>query len=280
MHPPFCYNGTIVDNEKIKDMLLDIQDTSLEFSVVQSGKESKRVNGLYKPDTREIVLHNRNFKTDNQLVYTAVHEYAHHLIHEERIAANGGREPPHEARCHTRYFWEKFELLLEKAEQKGYYSIQISDSPELEALTKEIREKYIAQNGHLMIEFGRALVRAQELCEKANIRYEDYVDRVLQLPRTTARSMQKVSTLPDSDADMGFDNMKILASSRKPDERARLTAAIKSGKSPGSVISMMKKRASEVDPKEKLEKERDRLTKTISELTARLEYVEESLASL
>ncbi len=276
----FCYNIEIVDNEKIKDMLLDIQETKLEFSVVQSGKESKRVNGLYKPDTREIILHNRNFKTDNQLVYTAVHEYTHHLIHEERVEANGGREPPHEARCHTRYFWAKFEMLLELAEEKGYYSIQISDSPELEELTKEIREKYIAQNGHLMIEFGRALVKAQDLCEQANIRYEDYIDRVLQLPRNTAKSMQKVSTLSDTDADMGFDNMKIVAATRKADERAKVTAAIKAGKSPDSVIAMMKRKANEVDPKQKLEKERDRLTKTICELTTRLEYVEESLASL
>ena len=280
MQPPFRYNYLLVDNEKIKDMLLDIQETKLEFSVVQSGKESKRVNGLYKPDTREIILHNKNFKTDNQLVYTAVHEYTHHLINEERIAANGGREPPHEARCHTRAFWARFEALLEIAEQKGYYSIQISDSPELEALTKEIREKYIAQNGHLMIAFGKALVKAQALCEQANIRYEDYIDRILQLPRNTASSMQKVSTLTDADADMGFDNMKIVAGTRKADERAKVTAAIKAGKSPDSVIAMMKRKSQEIDPKEKLEKERARLTKTISELTARLEYVEESLASL
>ena len=37
-----------MDNEKIKQMLLDIQDTQLEFSVIMTGKESKRVNGLYK----------------------------------------------------------------------------------------------------------------------------------------------------------------------------------------------------------------------------------------
>lgn len=42
----------------------------------------------------------------------------------------------------------------------------------------------------------------------------------------------------------------------------------------------MKKKAKETDPKEKLEKERDRLTKTINELTHRLEFVEESLANL
>ena len=56
--------------------------------------------------------------------------------------------------------------------------------------------------------------------------------------------------------------------------------AIKSGKSPDSVIAMMKKKAKTEDPRTKLEKERDRLTKTINELTTRLEYVEESLANL
>ncbi|MBP5451845.1 MAG: hypothetical protein J6Y16_06380, partial [Treponema sp.] len=84
-----------MDNEKIKEMLLDIQDTQLEFSVIMTGKESKRVNGLYKPETREILLHNKNFKEDNQLIYTAVHEYTHHLINEEKIKENGGREPLH-----------------------------------------------------------------------------------------------------------------------------------------------------------------------------------------
>lgn len=269
-----------MDNEKIKQMLLDIQETGLEFSVVQSGKESKRVNGLYKPDTREIVLHNKNFSTDNELVYTAVHEYTHHLINEEQIKEHGGREPPHEARCHTKYFWAKFGALLELAEKKGYYSMDISASPELEALTKEIREKYIGQNGHLMIEFGRALVKAQTLCEAAHIRYEDYVDRVLQLPRTTAQSVKRVSVLPDEDAAMGFDNMKLLAATKKPDERAKIQDAIRSGKNPSSVVAMMKRKGAETDPRTKLEKERERLTKTINELTQRLEYVEESLANL
>lgn len=269
-----------MENEKIKDMLLDIQESALEFSVVQSGKESKRVNGLYKPDTREIILHNKNFKTDNQLVYTAVHEYTHHLINEERIQENGGKEPLHEMRSHTKYFWAKFNVLLEVAEKKGYYNINISESPELEALTKEIREKFIEPNGHLMIEFGRALVKAQTLCGEANIRYEDYIDRVLQLPRSTARSMQQVSVLPDSDAAMGFENMKLVASVKKPDEKAKVQDAIKAGKSPAGIIAMMRKKAKDIDPKAKLEKERERLTKTINELTHRLEFVEESLASM
>ncbi len=269
-----------MDNEQIKQMLLDIQETELEFSVTMTGKESKRVNGLYKPDTREILLHNKNFKSESELVYTAIHEYTHHLINEEDIEANGGREPPNSAKSHTNAFWAKFHSLLEIAEEKGYYKIDISVSPELEKLTEELRKKYIQPNGHLMLEFGKQLIKAHALCEQANIRYEDYLDRVLRLPRTTAQTVQKVGLLPPENADLGFDNMKIVAALKKPEERAKAQEAMEQGKSPDSVIAMMKKKAEKVDPKKKLEKERDRLTKTISELTQRLEYVEESLASL
>ena len=170
-----------MDNEKIKEMLLDIQESKLEFSVVMTGKESKRVNGLYKPETREILLHNKNFKTDNELIYTAVHEYTHHLINEERIEESGGREPPHGGRVHNNAFWAKFHGLLEIAEEKGYYKMDLASSPELEELTKEIKEKYIVPNGRLMQEFGKKLIQAHNLCDECNIRFEDCLDRILQI---------------------------------------------------------------------------------------------------
>ncbi len=267
-------------NDDIKNMLLDIQESALEFTVTMTGKESKRVNGLYKPETREILLHNKNFKTDNELIYTAIHEYTHHLINEEDIQANGGRELPHQARSHTNYFWAKFHALLDTAEAKGYYKLDISLSPELDSLTKEIRENYIIPNGKIMQELGKCLIKAHQLCEDSNIRYEDYLDRVLQIPRTTAKNVSIISALPEEDTALGFDNMKILAAAKKPDERAKAKEAIESGKSPDSVIAMMKKKAATVDPKSKLEKEKARLEKTISELTQRLEFVEESLAQL
>ena len=55
-------------NERIKEILLDVIECSIDFSVIQTGKESKRVNGFYKPDTHEIFLHNGNFKTENALL--------------------------------------------------------------------------------------------------------------------------------------------------------------------------------------------------------------------
>ena len=97
-----------MENEKIKEMLLQVCESNLDFSVVQSGKESKRVNGLYKPDTHEIILHNKNFKTDEQLVYTAVHEYTHHIIAEEQLALYGS-EYLYNSKVHTQAFWARFQ---------------------------------------------------------------------------------------------------------------------------------------------------------------------------
>ena len=269
-----------MDNESIKQMLQDIRATQLDFTVTLTGKKSSRVNGLYKPDTREILLHNKNFSSEGELIYTAIHEYTHHLLNEESLAQSGGVRLPYKSKCHTTHFWATFHELLEVAETKGFYKLDLALSPELQELTREIREKYIAQGGQLMQQFGKCLVKAHTLCQEAKIRYEDYLDRVLQIPRITAKSAAKVGLLPDEDSALGFDNMKIVAALKKPEDKARAVDAIKSGKSPDSVVEMMKKKVREVDPKEKLEKEKERLVRTIGELTQRLEYVEESLANL
>ena len=43
---------------------------------------------------------------------------------------------------------------------------------------------------------------------------------------------------------------------------------------------MIKKKTMDIDPREKLEKEKARLTRTLSELTQRLEFVEDTLANM
>lgn len=271
-----------MDNETIKSRLLELENTNLDFTVTMTGKDSKRVNGLYKPDTREILLHNKNFKTDNQLMYTAIHEYTHHLINEEEIEASGGKAPAKSSRVHTNAFWARFHGLLAIAEEKGYYEIDLHDYPDLDNLTKEIRTNYLEANGKLMIEFGKKLAKAHELCENANIRYEDYLDRILKLPRQAAKTITKVASVPVNPA-IGFENMKLVSSIKKPEERANAEQELlgESKKSPETVREMMKRKANvTVDPKEKLEKEKQRLTKTINELEKRLEVVEESLANM
>ena len=270
-----------MDNEKIKRILLELEEAAIDFSVIQTGKESKRVNGFYKPDTHEIFLHNKNFKSDNMLIYTAVHEYTHHLITIEKQE----NDPSYGKACkvHTQEFWAKFGQLLQLAESKGYYSIGWENNPELKELTEDIKTNYLAKNGQLMQEFGKKLARAFDLCNEADIRYEDYIDRVLCLPRNAAKDIRKVAAV-EVNPSIGFENMKVVASVKKKDDRAALEQQfVEGGKSPASVREMMKQQAAKArgdDPKVKLEREKSRLEKTIAQLTQRLEYVEESLANL
>ena len=268
-------------NERIKEILLELEPCEIDFNVIQTGKESKRVNGFYQPDTHEIFIHNLNLKTDNMIVYTAIHEYTHHLCTVEKQE----NDPAYGKACkvHTQEFWARFGNLLSIAEQKGYYSIGWENNAELKELTEDIKTNYLAKNGELMKEFGKKLAKAFDLCKEADIRYEDYVDRVLCLPRNAAKDIRKVGAV-DVNPAIGFENMKVVASIKKKDDRAEVEQQlVEGGKSPASVREMMKQKSAEIrgaDPKSKLEKEKNRLEKTIAQLTQRLEYVEESLANL
>ncbi|NLM00509.1 MAG: hypothetical protein GX220_03525 [Treponema sp.] len=268
-----------MNNEQIKDLLLDIRNSELDFSVTLSGKESKRVNGLYKPESREIILHNKNFNNDNQLIYTAIHEYTHHIMNEQIMQNSGGKLTLNTSRSHTNAFWALFHELLVIAEEKDYYKLTLEESPELEEVTKKIRTEYLEKNGQLMIEFGKLLMEAHKLCTDANIRYEDYIDRVLQLPRQAAKTITAVSNANINPA-VGFENMKLLASIKNKDKRIEAEAELESGKSYDTVRNMMKRKSKEVDEKTKLEKEKQRLEKTIAALKTRLEIISDTLEQL
>ena len=261
-----------MNQDQIKTLLLGLEDTALEFSVTMTGKKSRKVNGLYKPDTREILLHNKNFTEDNQLVYTAIHEYAHHLVCERDGVLQS-------AKSHTTAFWACFHGLLEKAEKKGLYSIGIDKSPELSRLTEEIRSKYLSENGKLMSELGKLLMKAHSLCEESGIRYEDYVDRVLCLPRTAAKTAVRVSSLGINPS-LGWETMKVVASQPTPERRAEAERQFTAHRSPDSVKVNLARNVEDEDPKERLEKEKRRLEKTIAMLRSRLDQVEQSLSNM
>ena len=177
-----------MNQDEVKEKLLSIEDAPLDFSVIFSGKKSKKVNGLYKPESSEIIIHNRNFNdasrgkeaNGNLLIYTAIHEYAHHL----HACAKGGKLS---SRAHTAEFWAILHGLLEKAEKKKIYKNLFSGSKELEELTAAIKEKFLKENGSLVKELGRLLLKAHELCLAIGGRYEDYIDRVLRIPRQAAK---------------------------------------------------------------------------------------------
>ncbi|MDR0448628.1 MAG: hypothetical protein LBH07_08155 [Treponema sp.] len=281
-----------MNQEQIKKSLLAIADAPLEFSVILSGKKSSKVNGIYKTDTREIVLHNRNFSGDstgeNLLIYTAIHEYAHHL----HACARGGTLS---ARAHTCEFWAIFHELLEKAEEKKIYKNVFlnndasgngnSDSLKLEKLTALIKRRFLEENGSLLKEFGKLLLNANDLCEKIGGRFEDYVNRILGIPMLAAQTAIKTYQY-DLDTRVGVDNMRYLAGIRNEDDRADAEKALLTGKSPDSVKNSLKNKnlsaltQTEDDQKLRLQKEKTRLERTIITLSRRLEEVEEELEKL
>jgi len=261
-----------MNQDRVKSILLDTAEPRTEFSVIFSGKESPVVNGLYKPATREIIIHNRNFGSDDQLVYTALHEYAHHLHCERKGGLASGR-------AHTNEFWGIFHELLVTAEAKGHYRNLFDSEPDFVDLTRRIKESCLAQNGRLMLEFGRLMIEAQELCHRFKARFEDYVDRALGVPRTTASSAARAASY-GVDPGLGWDGMRMAAGIRDPGVRADAIEALKGGSSPASVRSRFLAPPPPEDGVERLEHEKQRLERTIARLGERLAEVEQRLSEL
>jgi hypothetical protein len=261
-----------VNQDQVKSMLLEIEPSPLPFTLLFSGKMSAKVNGLYKPESAEIIIHNQNFESDDQLFYTAIHEYAHHL-HSARLGGLGHSRP------HNQEFWAIFHELLEKAEAKGLYKNIFDTEPEFISLTRTIKESCIAANGEIMLEFGRLLAEASELCEKFKMRFEDYVERVLGLPKATAVTAAAANRL-GLDPGLGWDGFKYAASIRDPEMRDRAIEALRTGENPTIVKGKLKTAEPQTDPADRLLEEKSRIEKTIRNLSARLEEIEQKLSEL
>ncbi|MEI6874560.1 MAG: hypothetical protein WCL50_05445 [Spirochaetota bacterium] len=261
-----------MNQDQVKNILLRCAEATMDFSLIFSGKSSSVVNGLYKPTTREIILHNRNFESDSQLIYTAIHEYAHHLHCERKGFVVSGR-------AHTNEFWGIFHDLLVAAESKGLYASPFDSEPEFTDLTRRIRESCIVENGRVMLEFGRLMIEAQALCEKWKTRFEDYVDRALGIPRVTAGAAVKAASY-GIDPRIGWDGMKMAVGIRDPETRAEAVAALRSGVSPSALRARFSATKPSEDPEDRLLKDRARLERSIARLKEELAEVERRLAEL
>jgi hypothetical protein len=261
-----------VNSEQIKAKLLQIRNTDEYFEVVLSGKKSGKVNGLYKPETRELVLHNKNFQSDNELMYTAIHEYSHHL----QFTAS---PVPISIRSHTGEFWSLFHGLLYDAERLGLYSNPFEAIHDFEELTRRIREKILAVNGELMKELGELLIQAQKLCEKHHTSFTDYLDRVLRIPRTSANTIIKTKLL-DIDPRLGYENMKTLTRISDPDTRREAETALLQDMSPDMVkrFYLPGGKLKPTDPLEQLIAEKERLERQIKRLQLKLEEISQKLS--
>ena len=262
-----------MNQDQIKQQLLKLEPNTLDFSVILSGKQSKRVNGLYKPDTYEIIIHNKNFSDDNEMMYTAIHEFAHHVHMTSSPIPVGPR-------AHTMEFRTILHQLLERAEELGVFRNVFDSVEAFQALTRRIKEQFMRQNGRLMKESGAVLGEAAELCRQHNARFEDYVERVLGINTKDANTVIKFHAF-NVNPDLGYENMKTVANIRNEKERLRAETAFLAGESPDRVKrSLGSSKVKEEDPVEQLKREKRRIERTIQSLQVKLNAVEQRLSGI
>ena len=262
-----------MNQDQVKQLLLELDNSVPDFNVVFTGKESKRVDGLYKPEKKEILIHNKNFSEDNSLMYTAIHEFAHH-VHFSRYPEEVTR------RAHTNRFWDIFHSLLSDAEEKKIYKNLFEQDPAFADLTRRIKDDFLNENGVLMKQFGKLLIEALDLCREKHTVFEDYIERVLGMTRGSARTLMKVYAL-DIDESLGYENMKVVASIKNPEQRNEAVQSFKEGKTPPQVRQHIKENREEPElTAERLQALKKRLEKNINNLREKIETIEEQLKEL
>lgn len=261
-----------MNQEQVKKKLLALDGSVPDFTVTFTGKKSKKVDGLYDPGKREILVHNHNFEGDNALIYTAIHEFAHHIQYT--------RAPvPVSSRVHDNRFWDILHRLLIQAESKGIYAGIFDRDPRFLALTKRIRDDFLAVNGHLMKEFGKLLSEAEALCRETQACFDDYVDRELRLHHAAAKAIMRVHAR-DVNPKIGFENMKAVASIMDPERRRAAEQALLGGDSPDMVRAEFLSRPRPDGMLENLEAEKSRIEKTLDTLTAKLAEIERRIREI
>jgi hypothetical protein len=261
-----------MNQDQVKQKLLDLDGETGDFSVIFTGKKSRKVDGLYYPDRKEIIIHNKNFTTDDQLIYTAIHEFAHHVQHVRSAE-------PLSTRAHTVRFWNIFHTLLFAAEKKGIYSNIFKREPRFTDLTRTIRDNLLSANGDLMKELGRLLTVAYDLCRELNASFEDYVDRELLLHRNAARMLMKIHGFGIR-PEIGFENMKTVARISDDSLRVRAEEAFADGNTPDMVKAGLAESRGPGGSLDLLMRERERIERSIHNLTRRLTAVEKKINEL
>ena len=261
-----------MNQDEVKKNLLKLHECKEDFTVMFTGKRSNKVNGLYKPDTKEILIHNRNFHgsggiNDNALFYTAIHELAHHLQFTEHKKKA--------SRVHTALFYSIMHDLADIAEKKGLY--KVATDAETDKLVEEAR-KISNEIAQLQRKLGDVLSKIEKICLDTGVRYEDVLERKAQIHRNTAAKAYKAfrTNLPET---IGADLQEAILNEKDEDTQQAMIKAAQKGK---SVEQVKRAKAAPVENEDEtvsLIKEKGRIERTINSLNRRLDEVTEQLKS-
>ncbi len=261
-----------MNQDQLAEKLRTLADVP-PFTLVFSGKKSRKVDGLYKPATREILIHNKNMTGDSDLLYTAIHEFAHHVVscQDGNITLSN--------RCHTARFWATFHQLLKRAEETGLYQNPFKSDQTFIQLTRKIKENFLQKNGAIMKEFAAVLNQARNMCIERHLSFEDYVDRELGMEKSTANTLLRIEKY-DVTPEIGYDNMKTVAGMKDDHKRAAAVQAFLEGESSDSVKTEIIKpvpKVEKVSPVDHLEAEKQKIQKAIQGLQKKLQIVDEMI---
>jgi hypothetical protein len=261
-----------MNQDQVKERLLELDPKVDNFTLIFTGKTSKKVDGLYYPDRCEIIIHNKNFSDDNQLMYTAIHEFAHHLHHSRSSV-------PVSNRAHTIQFWDIFHKLLFLAEEKGIHNNIFKKDKRFLDLTSKIKKNYLMANAQIMKDLGGLLEEADVLCHELNACFDDYVDRELLLHRGTAKLLMKIKSM-NINPQIGYENMKTVAAIRDDTAREHAEEAFSEGMTPDMVRAEFAARNKPDGSMTQLLEERDKIERSIDTLTKKLVKIERRINDL
>lgn len=261
-----------MNQDQLADKLRTLADVP-PFTLVFSGKKSKKVDGLYKPATQEILIHNKNMTGDSDLIYTAIHEFAHHVV-----SCQSGNITLSN-RCHTAQFWATFHQLLKRAEETGIYNNPFKSDQTFIQLTRRIKENFLKKNGAIMKDFAKVLNEARDMCIERHLSFEDYVDRELGMEKTTANTLLRIEKY-DVTPTIGYDNMKTVAAMKDDHKREAAVQAFMEGESSASVKTSIVRpvaKVEKVSPVDHLEAEKLKIEKAIESLQKKLQIVDKMI---
>jgi len=266
-----------LNQNDVMQMLNEVHQCKEPFTVEFSGKKSRSRNGFYRPATREIVINNRNYITEDglnesMLMYTALHELAHHIQYTEYEQTG--------SRSHTKLFHSILDDLADKAEAAGIYK-PVIDS-ELKELINEAQtiSRAIA---NLQRDLGNVINKLHEACLAKGVRMEDLVKRKAHISLESAKKAQTIAVM-DLPEGISADIQEIISSERDGVKRRAMALAAQAGKSAAQVkcvgastaVSQTSKGEREM---ENLLLEKGRLERTIETLQRRLREVMKQINS-
>jgi hypothetical protein len=273
-----------MNQDQVKEKLISLGLPEKDFEVIFSGKQSKKVNGLYRPDTKEIIIHNRNFQNDNLLMFTAIHEYVHHVVCSRKLVK--GRS------AHPTIFWALFHSTIKVAIEKGIYSDSFVSDPVLKEVKGRV-DSVVKEQLDAQRKLGLVLLEMQNVCQERGARYEDYLDRHAHIPKETAKAAVTAQmelfgidgTTPQvvelvASIDEEEKTEEAVARVRDGQTIAQIRAAVKQGKEIDPFVVKPEHEEDDEEILDRLMKERKKLNAKIQDLTLDLQSLDATIRGI